>query len=97
MSYFCGRCCSTQHLLSQKVEEALGVRGDAILYVGDHIYTDAALVSKNMKWRTALVLRELEQEVKALSLGRPHREKLKALLEKKEVRGAFRAAVAASR
>jgi FMN phosphatase YigB (HAD superfamily) len=31
------------------VEKALGVEGDAILYVGDHIYTDAALAKLNFK------------------------------------------------
>ena len=31
--------------------------------MGDHIYTDAALAKINFRWRTALILRELEQEV----------------------------------
>lgn len=34
-----------------------------MLYVGDHIYTDAALAKINFRWRTALVIRELEREV----------------------------------
>ncbi len=29
------------------------------------------------RWRTALVVRELEHEINALALGRPHRAKLK--------------------
>jgi hypothetical protein len=32
------------------VEKALGVEGDDILYVGDHIYTDAALAKINFRW-----------------------------------------------
>jgi hypothetical protein len=31
------------------VEKALGVSGDNILYVGDHIYTDAALAKLNFR------------------------------------------------
>jgi hypothetical protein len=69
------------------VQAALGVRGSDMLYVGDHIYTDAALAKTNLSWRTALVIRELEEEVAALSAGRPHRAKLKELLEKKELLG----------
>jgi hypothetical protein len=35
------------------------------------------------RWRTALILRELEEEVDALARGRPHRAKLKELMAKK--------------
>jgi hypothetical protein len=38
-------CGGSAHM----VEKALGVEGDAILYVGDHIYTDAALAKLNFK------------------------------------------------
>lgn len=31
------------------VERALGLNGDEILYVGDHIYTDAALAKINFR------------------------------------------------
>ncbi len=43
----------------------------------DHIYTDAALAKMNFRWRTALIVRELEEEVRALSSGRAFREELK--------------------
>jgi hypothetical protein len=36
-------------LLLGQVEAALGVEGDDILYVGDHIYTDAALAKINFR------------------------------------------------
>eukprot|EP00798_Chlamydomonas_sp_ICE-L_P019954 gene19954-26662_t len=61
------------------------VKGEDFLYIGDHIYTDAALAKLNFRWRTALILRELEEEVAALADGTPHREKLKELMEKKEM------------
>jgi len=72
---------------ARMVEKALGVEGDDILYVGDHIYTDAALAKINFRWRTALVIRELEREVDSLALGRPHRDRLKELMNKKELVG----------
>lgn len=50
------------------VEKALGVDGDQILYVGDHIIGDCQVSKSVLRWRTALVLRELEDEI-ALSDG----------------------------
>lgn len=41
---------------ARMVEAALGMEGDDILYVGDHIYTDAALAKINFRWRTALIV-----------------------------------------
>lgn len=69
------------------VEEALGVAADEIMYVGDHIYTDAAVAKMNFKWRTCLILRELEEEISALAVGREHKVALKDLLNKKEAIG----------
>jgi HAD superfamily 5'-nucleotidase-like hydrolase len=46
-----------------RFEELLGDRGDAILYVGDHIYGDIIRSKKDSLWRTALILEELEQEL----------------------------------
>ena len=45
------------------VEQSLGVSGEEILYVGDHVYADVHVSSQILRWRTALVLREIEQEV----------------------------------
>ena len=38
---------------------------------------DAALAKLRFRWRTALIVRELEKEVRALVSGRGHRQKLK--------------------
>lgn len=46
-SHVCLMLCFVQ------VEAALGVEGDDILYVGDHIYTDAALAKINFRWGCA--------------------------------------------
>ncbi|EIE26811.1 HAD-superfamily hydrolase [Coccomyxa subellipsoidea C-169] len=72
---------------ARMVEAALGMEGDDILYVGDHIYTDAALAKIHFRWRTALIVRELEDEIEALAAGREHRRKLKELMNKKELVG----------
>jgi len=45
------------------IEQSLGVSGEEILYVGDHVYADVHVSSQILRWRTALVLREIEDEV----------------------------------
>ncbi|MEK6773115.1 MAG: HAD-IG family 5'-nucleotidase [Bdellovibrionota bacterium] len=41
----------------------LGLDGDDILYIGDHIYGDILRLKKDCNWRTAMVLEELEGEI----------------------------------
>jgi hypothetical protein len=48
-----------------ELERALGVTGDQILYVGDHIYGDILRSKKESAWRTAMIIQELETEVSA--------------------------------
>jgi len=50
-----------------QVERDLGISGDEILYVGDHMFGDVHVSKRTLSWRTALVLRELEGEVAALA------------------------------
>jgi HAD superfamily 5'-nucleotidase-like hydrolase len=47
------------------LERALGVAGDEVLYVGDHIYGDILRSKKESAWRTAMIIQELETEVRA--------------------------------
>ncbi len=47
------------------LERGLGVHGDQILYVGDHIYGDILRSKKDSAWRTAMIIQELETEVLA--------------------------------
>ncbi|MEK6555115.1 MAG: 5'-nucleotidase domain-containing protein, partial [Bdellovibrionota bacterium] len=56
---------------------------DEILYIGDHIYGDIVRLKKDCAWRTALVVEELEDEVKFLKKARPLSDKINALMEKK--------------
>lgn len=66
------------------VESCLGVDGDQVLYVGDHIFSDVH-VSKNIqRWRTALVLREIEKEVQAIEAFEQTRRDLERMMAKKE-------------
>ncbi|KAL8244441.1 hypothetical protein R6Q59_010699 [Mikania micrantha] len=72
---------------AQMVENSLGIHGDEILYVGDHIYTDVSVSKVHLRWRTALICRELEEEYNALIHGREHRALLVELIKQKEVVG----------
>src|SRR4029077_10973296 len=47
----------------QDLERAIGVVGDEVLYVGDHIYGDILRSKKESAWRTAMIIQELEGEV----------------------------------
>ncbi|MEM1042378.1 MAG: HAD-IG family 5'-nucleotidase [Bacteroidota bacterium] len=49
-----------------QVEASLGLRGEDILYVGDHLFTDVNVSKSVLRWRTALILRELEDELAAI-------------------------------
>ncbi|MBK8262187.1 MAG: HAD-IG family 5'-nucleotidase [Nannocystis sp.] len=45
------------------LQRALGVAGDEVLYVGDHIYGDIVRSKKSSGWRTALVVDDLEHDL----------------------------------
>ena len=47
------------------LERMLGVSGDKILYVGDHIYGDILRSKKESAWRTAMIIQEMDTEVAA--------------------------------
>jgi len=66
------------------VEEHLGLSGDEILYVGDHIYTDVTASKNVLRWRTALVLRELEADLSAEEEFKPSHRNLDGLMQQKE-------------
>ncbi|KAL4547860.1 hypothetical protein Ndes2526B_g07081 [Nannochloris sp. 'desiccata'] len=68
---------------AKMVEQALELSGENFLYVGDHIYSDAARRFLNLSWRTCLVIRELEEEIEAFASGREHRAALTEALNKK--------------
>ncbi|HET9623516.1 MAG TPA: HAD-IG family 5'-nucleotidase [Kofleriaceae bacterium] len=44
-------------------EQITGIKGEQVLYIGDHIYGDILRLRKAHMWRTAMVLQELEREI----------------------------------
>lgn len=45
----------------------LGVQGDQVLYVGDHIYGDVLRAKKDTAWRTAMIIQEMGVEMRVLA------------------------------
>jgi 5'-nucleotidase len=66
------------------VEKSLGLRGEEILYVGDHIFVDVNVSKSILRWRTALVVRELEEEIAAIESFKDHQDKLSRMMQRKE-------------
>jgi HAD superfamily 5'-nucleotidase-like hydrolase len=65
-------------------EVAIGVTGDRILYVGDHIYGDILRSKKESAWRTAMIIQEMEAEVLAHEACRDLHKKSADLEERRE-------------
>src|SRR5690606_27654099 len=66
------------------VEESLGLKGEEILYVGDHVFVDVNISKNVLRWRTALVIRELEDDIISLRRFAPEQERLSAMMASKE-------------
>jgi len=49
------------------LEKLLGVSGERVLYVGDHIYGDILRSKKESSWRTAMIIQEMAHEIEAYS------------------------------
>ena len=69
---------------AQLVQEHFGVDGEDILYVGDHVYADVHVSSQIRRWRTALILRELEDEVQHELAFEGDQVRLNQLMHEKE-------------
>lgn len=61
----------------------LDAEADEILYIGDHIYGDILRLKKDLAWRTALVVEELEEEIKNERTAVPVLEKVTKLMDGK--------------
>jgi HAD superfamily 5'-nucleotidase-like hydrolase len=66
------------------IERYLGLSGDEILYVGDHIWGDVHVSKSVLRWRTAVILRELEDEIAAVEQTRANEARITALMAQKE-------------
>lgn len=65
------------------VEESLGLLGEDFLYFGDHIFADVFVSKDLLRWRTALIVSELEDELLALETFRQEQEQLSRLMSEK--------------
>ena len=66
------------------VEKSLGLEGEQILYVGDHLFVDVNISKSVLRWRTALIVRELEDEIAALQRFIDKQEQLTEMMKRKE-------------
>jgi len=66
------------------VEASLQLSGAQILYLGDHLFGDVHVSKQTLRWRTGLILRELEPEIRALEKAGPAEAELARLMVRKE-------------
>jgi HAD superfamily 5'-nucleotidase-like hydrolase len=62
----------------------LNLRGDEILYIGDHIYGDILRLKKDCNWRTGLVVEELGAEIQAQLQTQAVEEEIQQKMAQKE-------------
>ena len=63
------------------LERLMGIGGDRVLYVGDHIYGDILRSRKSSLWRTCMVVEELERELAWLERNQESLDELSRLEE----------------
>ncbi len=68
-----------------EVEQSFHLSGGDILYVGDHLFGDVHVSKATLRWRTALIIRELEEEIRAGANFSDQEEDLAGLMAKKGV------------
>jgi HAD superfamily 5'-nucleotidase-like hydrolase len=65
------------------VEASLELSGAQILYLGDHLFGDVHVSKEMLRWRTGLILRELEPEIRAQEEASAAGAELKKLMARK--------------
>jgi HAD superfamily 5'-nucleotidase-like hydrolase len=68
---------------AQLVESSLGLSGAEILYLGDHLFGDVHASKEMLRWRTGLILREMESEIQAMEGSRDVDAQLRELMIRK--------------
>lgn len=61
------------------LERMLGLVGDRVLYVGDHIYGDVLRAKKEGAWRTMMIVQEMEDELAIVERTADDAERLEQL------------------
>lgn len=69
---------------SLELQNYLGLESDEILYLGDHIYGDILALKKQCRWRTALIVEEIDREVANIQQGGERLLFLNQLMAEKE-------------
>jgi len=69
---------------ARALEKDLKLSGDEILYVGDHMFGDVHVTKNVSRWRTALILRELEDEIQAIEDFKTDQQQLLRLMKEKQ-------------
>lgn len=69
---------------ARKFTEDLQVKGDEVLYIGDHIYGDILRLKKDCNWRTALVVEELSEEIASQKRALPVERQIMAAMDTKK-------------
>ncbi len=69
---------------ASQVERYLDVMGEEILFVGDHLFSDVHVAKNVLRWRTALIMRELEGELDAIDGFERQEEELSAMMRDKQ-------------
>lgn len=67
-----------------KFTDDLALKGDEILYIGDHIYGDILRLKKDCNWRTALVVEDLGDEIAAQRKALPIEKEITANMDIKK-------------
>ncbi len=67
-----------------QIEKCLGLDGAEILYVGDHVFGDVQVSKSVRRWRTCLILRELEDEIRILEASKENQAQLAEIMKQKE-------------
>ncbi len=68
---------------ARAVESSLGLSASQLLYVGDHLFGDVHVTKDVLRWRTALIARELEDEIRAAAAFAPQQRELVELMRVK--------------
>ena len=68
---------------AMRIESYLGMSGAEILYVGDHIFADVRVSKVELRWRTALILRELEDEITQIQHFAADQDQLTTMMAEK--------------
>jgi hypothetical protein len=69
---------------ARRVERDLRLKPEEILFIGDHVYADVHVSKDMLRWRTALVLRDLEAEITAMAAFAAKQRELDRLMADKE-------------